>query len=108
MPDFVVVLTSLPGDFDAQTLAEALVEARAAACVTVLPSARSTYRWDGRVERDEEQQLIVKTTRDRVPDLWRELRARHPYDVPEFLVMSVAEGNPAYLDWVAKAVEPPV
>jgi periplasmic divalent cation tolerance protein len=100
MTEFVVVLTSLPSDFDAAGLAEALVTARVAACVTILTSVQSVYSWKGVVERAQEQQLIMKTARDRVPALWDLLSARHPYDVPEFVVLPIVDGSPSYLDWL--------
>jgi periplasmic divalent cation tolerance protein len=100
MTEFVVVLTTLPRDFDAAGLAEALVTARVAACVTILPAVQSVYSWQGRIQRDQEQQLFMKTARDRVPALWDVLSARHPYDVPEFVVLPIVDGNPTYLEWL--------
>jgi len=106
MTDFVVVLTTLPADFDAATLAEALVAERLAACVNILPPMQSVYRWKGAVERDREQQLVIKTARARVDALWTALAARHPYEVPEFVVIGVSDGQKAYLDWIADSVTP--
>jgi periplasmic divalent cation tolerance protein len=106
MPEIVLALTTVPHDFDASALARSLVESRVAACVTMLPGVRSVYTWQGAVQEDGEQQLVIKTTRDRVQDAWAALKARHPYDVPEFLVLSVVEGNPDYLKWVGESVGP--
>jgi periplasmic divalent cation tolerance protein len=61
----------------------------------------STYRWKGTVERDAERQLVIKTTRDRLPALESRLRALHPYDLPELIVIAVAAGSEEYLQWVA-------
>jgi periplasmic divalent cation tolerance protein len=104
MDELVIALTTLPADSDASGLARALVAARVAACVTVLPAVRSIYRWEGAIHEDAEQQLVIKTTRARVGDLWAALQARHPYDVPEFLVLPVLDGNPQYLTWVVGQV----
>ena len=104
MPEIVIALTTLPADFDVLALARELVEGHAAACVTVLPPVQSVYQWEGAVTIDREQQLLIKTTRAEVPALWEALKARHPYDVPEFLVVPVVEGNPAYLKWVEERV----
>jgi periplasmic divalent cation tolerance protein len=60
----------------------------------------SIYRWKGAVERGLERQLLIKTVRDKVPLLQARLAALHPYDVPELLVLPVAEGGEAYLAWV--------
>ena len=102
MPDtqHVVVMTTLPADADAAGFAQALVEARLAACVNVMPAMDSVYRWQGRIERDAERQLFVKTSRDRLAALWERVRGLHPYEVPEFLVLPIVDGNDAYLRWV--------
>jgi periplasmic divalent cation tolerance protein len=106
-PDYVIALTTLPADADVNTLARTLVEERLAACVNVLPEMTSVYRWQGRVEKDTERQLIVKTTRARITVLWERLRELHPYDVPEFLVLPVLHGNDAYLKWVKESTALP-
>ncbi len=100
MHEFVLVLTTLPAEADAAALAHELVERRLAACVTIVPAVTSVYRWEGAIETGQEQQLVIKTTRARVDALWEGLRARHPYDVPEFAVVPIATGNPAYLRWI--------
>jgi periplasmic divalent cation tolerance protein len=100
MTDVVIVLTTIGATEDAERLARHLVDERLAACVNLLPPMVSTYRWKGQVERDSEQQMIIKTTRDRLPALETRLKELHPYELPEFVVVSVAGGNQAYLDWV--------
>jgi periplasmic divalent cation tolerance protein len=107
MRDIVLVLTTLPEDFDARDLARALVELRVAACVTVLPGVRSVYTWQHAVHDDSEQQLVIKTTADLVDALWAAIRPRHPYDVPEFIVVPVREGNPDYFRWIGESVRLP-
>jgi periplasmic divalent cation tolerance protein len=101
------VLTTLPADADAAGFAQALVEARLAACVNLLPAMESIYRWKGRVERDAERQLLIKTSRDRIPALWERIRGLHPYEVPEFLVLPIVDGNDAYLRWVGESTRIP-
>lgn len=104
-PDsFVIVLTTWPADRDAAELARPLVEERLAACVNVLPPMRSFYRWEGRVQADDERQVIVKTTAARVDALEARLSELHPYEVPEFLVVRVESGSEAYLTWLAGSV----
>ena len=98
--DILLILTTVAAPADADRIAQALVEERLAACVTVLGPARSTYRWQGAVERADELPLLVKTTAARWPELRERLRALHPYDVPEMLALRPADGWPAYLDWV--------
>jgi periplasmic divalent cation tolerance protein len=100
MSDYVIVLVTLPADRDPAPMAGALVDARLAACVNVLPAMRSVYRWQGQVEEASEHQLLIKTTRDRVEALRERVRELHPYDVPEFLVVPASGGDPAYLEWI--------
>lgn len=98
--DVVLVFTTAPAGPQAEHIARALVDERLAACVNVTSTLTSIYRWHGGVEREHECQLVIKTTRGRVAALEARLKALHPYELPEFLVVAVAEGSPAYLDWV--------
>ena len=100
---YVIVLTTLGADVDPSTIALRLVEERLAACVNVLPEMESFFRWHGAVERDREHQLVIKTRAERLPELERRLHEMHPYDLPEFLVLTVAEGSEAYLRWIASS-----
>jgi periplasmic divalent cation tolerance protein len=100
MPQLVLVLTTMPDDDRADVLARTLVNERLASCVNVYAPMTSTYRWKGTVEHETERQLVIKTTRARIPELETRLKALHPYELPEFLVMAV-DGSNAYLEWVA-------
>ena len=102
--EIVIVLTTAPDEDRADSWARTLVEERLAACVNVHGPMASFYRWKGAVERDDERQVVIKTTRDRVPALQSRLAELHPYEVPEFLVLSVDGGSDAYLDWVGRSV----
>ena len=98
--DCVVMCTTLPAGADAAALAKTLVGERLAACVTTRPGIRSVYRWRDAIEEDEEQQLLIKTTADRVESLGKKIRELHPYEVPEILVLPVIGGDEDYLEWV--------
>jgi periplasmic divalent cation tolerance protein len=104
MADIVLVLTTMPDDDRADALAETLVEERLAACVNVHGPMRSTYRWKGQIEQEAERQLVIKTTRERVPALEARLRALHPYELPEFLVVATDAASDAYAKWVVDQV----
>ena len=86
-------------------VARTLVDERLAACVNLLPPMVSIYRWRGQVQRDVEQQLVIKTTRARLADAQARLVALHPYDLPECLVLPVDGGDPTYMAWVATETE---
>ncbi len=108
-PDTVVlVLTTWPAAGDPAPLAHALVESGAAACVSLLPEVDSVYRWQGRVERERERQLLVKTTAGRVAAVREQIARLHPYEVPELLVVEVAGGGDAYLRWVRESTSDPL
>jgi periplasmic divalent cation tolerance protein len=104
--DIVIVLTTAPDDARVEEWALALVDERLAACVNVYSAMASSYRWKGGVERDRERQVVIKTTRERVPALEARLRALHPYDLPEFVVLAVDEGSDDYLRWVQEQTRP--
>lgn len=85
---------------EADRIADALVARRLAACVQQVP-IRSTYRWEGEVQHDDEILLLVKTTADRVDAATTAVLALHSYDVPAVTVVAIAGGSGDYLDWVA-------
>jgi periplasmic divalent cation tolerance protein len=99
-PEYVIVLTTLPADADGVGFGRTLVDERLAACVNLLPPMSSVYRWEGQVEQDTERQIIIKTSRDRVAELWDRIRELHPYEVPEFVVLPITDGSDAYLRWL--------
>jgi periplasmic divalent cation tolerance protein len=101
--DYVLVMTTLPAAHDAAAVARALLEDRLAACVNVLPEMRSIYRWKGAIEEERERQVLIKTTRRRLTDLSERLRALHPYEVPEFIVVPIVDGSDAYLGWIGES-----
>ena len=103
-PQVVLVLTTIAAETDGPAFARALVEERLAACVNVCPVMTSVYRWKGQVEQDREQQVVIKTTPDRLAALEARIRELHTYELPEFLVLVADQGSAAYLDWVRESV----
>ena len=97
----LLVLTNLPDRDAAAKRAETLVAKQLAACVNILAPCRSVYRWKGEVQHDEEHPMLIKTTQARYAALEAEIRAGHPYELPEIIAMPVERGLPAYLAWVA-------
>ena len=98
----MIVLTTLSAGADADGFARTLVDERLAACVNVLPAMSSTYRWKGAVERDDERQLLIKTTRARLGQLEARVRELHPYETPEFVILE-ATASAAYAAWVGES-----
>ena len=98
-----IILTTVGADFDAVAIARILVEEQLAACVNVLPVMTSVYRWKEKVDQDREQQLVIKTTASGVARVASRLRALHPYELPELLVLGASAGE-AYGRWVGESV----
>jgi periplasmic divalent cation tolerance protein len=106
MPEIVLVLTTAPDDDRAEAWARLLVDERLAACVNVLAPMVSIYRWKGVVERETERQIVIKTTEAQVPAIRSRLAGLHPYELPEFVVVAVADGSPDYVKWIAEQTRP--
>ena len=100
----VVFMTAANGE-EATRLAEMLVGAHLAACVQILPEMESVYRWQGKIERQSEVLLLVKTTRGKFDDLEREVRALHSYDTPEIVAVPIVNGSAPYLQWLIDATD---
>jgi periplasmic divalent cation tolerance protein len=98
--DALLVLSTCPDAEAAQQLARSLVEARLAACVSLVGPVTSIYRWQDAVETTGETLLLIKTAAERYADLEQALRAMHPYEVPEIIAMPLERGLNDYLDWV--------
>ena len=97
----LLVIANCPDEACANRIALAVVEAGLAACVNLLPRVQSVYRWQGNIESASEVPLLIKTTAGRYGELEAAVRKLHPYDVPEIIALPIAQGLPAYLDWLA-------
>ena len=104
MTDTVVVLVTTPSAEKAAQIARALVEEKLAACGNVLPGIRSIYRWEGKVQEDEEALLVLKAPRKRFEELRDRVLALHPYQVPEVIALPIEAGHDAYIDWIVQSM----
>ncbi len=100
MDEFIVVYVTAGSAAEAEQLAHALVEEKLAACVTRVKSVQSVYRWQGQVERSDEELLIIKTRRELFSNLEKRVRALHSYSVPEIVAVPVVDGSAGYLNWL--------
>jgi periplasmic divalent cation tolerance protein len=100
MEEFIVVLVTVGSSAEGDRLARALVDERFAACVNRIQSIRSVYRWQGKVEENEEELLIIKSTRNLFAGLERRVRELHSYSVPEIVALPIVEGSQGYLEWL--------
>jgi periplasmic divalent cation tolerance protein len=105
MSDKIVVLVTCGSRKEARRIAQALVEAKLAACVNILPAnVESIYRWKGRVEVAREVLLVIKTTGGLFGAVERRIRDLHSYEVPEVIAIPIARGSGAYLRWVTDSL----
>jgi periplasmic divalent cation tolerance protein len=103
--DKIVVFVTCGSAKEARKIARALVEAKLAACVSMMPSAvESIYRWKGKVESAKESLLVIKTTRKRFAAILAEVCRLHSYEVPEIIALQIAIGSRDYLSWIAESV----
>jgi len=101
MTDALLVFTTLPSADKAAEVAKVLVEERLAACANLLPAVRSIYRWQGKVQDENEVLVLLKTRAEHLERLKLRILELHPYEVPEVLAVPVEAGYQPYLDWLA-------
>jgi periplasmic divalent cation tolerance protein len=96
----ILCLSTCATSQEAESLAQLLVEQRLAACVNLVPGVVSIYRWENKIQKDQEILLLIKTDRDRWLELQNFLTQKHPYQVPELISFDVRDGYAPYLDWL--------
>jgi len=98
----LLVITNCPDEEVANAISLAVVDARLAACVNILPRIQSVYRWQGNVESAVEIPLLIKSTVAAYPALEMTIQELHPYELPEIIALPISRGLPAYLNWLAE------
>ena len=106
MSNALVVLVTAANLEEASRIADALVGGRLAACVNILGGIESVYRWEGKVIRDSEVLMIIKTTDDHYAALEAQIKALHSYTTPEVIAIRIERGSEAYLQWLGESVAP--
>jgi periplasmic divalent cation tolerance protein len=101
MTDGLLVITTLPNADAAAELAKNVVGERLAACANLIPALRSIYKWQGKVQDENEVLILFKTRQEHYENLKSRILELHPYEVPEVLAIPVERGYAAYLDWLA-------
>ncbi|GLX78969.1 divalent-cation tolerance protein CutA [Thalassotalea insulae] len=99
-----VILSTCPSQEVAEQIADTLVKENLAACINILPQITSIYQWQGKIERDQEVQLLIKTKVELFPVINDRITQLHPYDVPEVIALDITQGSHAYLQWIDESL----
>src|SRR5689334_1973894 len=103
MPEnHIVMLCTVPDRPAGERIAQALVEERLAACVNLVPGITSIYRWQGKVEKESECLLVIKSTAARSETLKDRIKTLHPYELPEIIALPITDGDATYLNWITE------
>lgn len=103
--DYRLVFVTVPSDEVASKLIEGLLEKKLAACVNKIPSVESWYWWEGKVTKDQESILLIKTTKTNLMEMADFIKSHHPYSVPEIISVPIIEGSKSYLDWLKSSTK---
>lgn len=103
--EHLVVLVTAGSEDEAQEIARGLVKSMLAACVNVVPGITSIYRWQEEVQEDQEWLLVVKTRRDVLDEVIRQVQSLHSYDLPEVIALPLVGGSREYIRWLDRGVE---
>ncbi|XP_078164382.1 nitrogen regulatory PII-like, alpha/beta isoform X2 [Carex rostrata] len=101
----IVVYVTVPNREAGKKLADSIIKERLAACVNIVPGIESVYWWEGKVQTDSEELLIIKTRESLLPVLTEHVKANHEYDVPEVIAMPITGGNTKYLEWIKNSTK---
>lgn len=97
-----VIYCTVPNDFNANLIASTLVDENLAACVNIVPSITSIYKWEGSVQTDSELLLIIKTQQSKFDDVEKRIKELHENSIPEIIALPIIKGNHEYQNWIVK------
>jgi periplasmic divalent cation tolerance protein len=103
LPQYGIVFVTASSQPEAEAIAQALLQCRLAACVSLTP-IRSLYTWKGDVQDEAEWQLMIKTELQNFPQIEAKVRELHSYEVPEVIALPIVAGSEAYLSWISEQV----
>ncbi len=104
--EFCIVFVTVPAGEDAEKMAECLVHEHLVACCNLVPGVRSFYRWKGKIARDDETLMVMKTRREQFESLCSRVAELHSYEVPEVVAIPIVAGHKPYLDWLREETQP--
>ena len=101
---YLLVLTTCPDDTVSKELANKIVDAKLAACVSIVPKIISVYEWQGQKEQSDESLLYIKSTQEKFAGLQALIVREHPYELPEVVAVPICDGLPDYLAWISRSM----
>ncbi len=104
MADYYILFSTID-DKNGEKIAKRIIEKKLAACVSIIPNITSIYRWEGKIVKDSEKLLIIKTTAQKLDELRHFIKEHHPYELPEFIAVPIEYGLPEYFMWLSKNTE---
>ena len=104
MNDPIIILTTVSSKKEAELIGSKLIDKELAACVNIIPNIKSIYYWEGKINKDSEYLLIIKTVKRAEEDIFENIRKLHSYDTPEMITIPITGGEKSYLNWLSKSV----
>lgn len=104
MDDFITVFCTCPNEKVADDIGTQVISNSLAGCVNILPNVTSIYRWQGKIEKEKEYLLVLKTTKNCYPSLEKLIIKLHPYQVPEIIALSINYASLEYLEWLKQNI----
>lgn len=102
--DAILVMTNVPNQTCADTIAQHLISHHLAACVNIHAPCQSVYLWQGKLEHTTEIPLYIKTSASRYAEVSAAIRQLHPYELPEIVYVHIDGGEHAYLQWLQQSI----
>ena len=103
----IIVLCTVDSSYLGDQIAAALVEAREATCVNIISGVRSVYRWEGKLCRDSELILVIKSVTEKFEAVRERIRRMHTYQIPEIIAVPIVAGDADYLVWLRESLNAP-
>ena len=103
--EILIVITTMDSREEALQTGKAMVEKRLAACAQISGPIESHFWWDGKLDKAQEWQCRMKTTKEKYPELEQAIRETHSYDVPQIVAVPVYAALESFKKWVIKETE---
>ncbi len=103
----IVIYTTCPDSATAESITSKLLQAKQVACVNLLPGIKSQYWWEGKIQKDKEVLVILKTRQSLFKAVEETIKNNHPYQIPEIIALPILQGNASYVSWIHDSVRPP-